>query len=102
MIILKHFICLKFALFIIFCVFAGLKAAGAILRLIFLQKGYDKYMVEKINKEKMKLNTQESEQDVEEKINLSQKPNNIEPLIKEEDYTKDTKEYSRPCHHSLL
>ena len=84
----------KAALLIIFLIFTILKVIGAILRLIFLQKGYDKYMVEKINKEKMKLNTQESEQDVEEKINLSQKPNNIEPLIKEEDYTKDTKEYN--------
>ena len=84
----------KVALLIIFLIFTILKVIGAILRLIFLQKGYDKYMVEKINKEKMKLNTQESEQDVEEKINLSQKPNNIEPLIKEEDYTKDTKEYN--------
>ena len=84
----------KAALLIIFLIFTILKVIGAILRLIFLQKGYDKYMVEKINKEKMKLNTQESEQDVEEKINLSQKTNNIEPLIKEEDYTKDTKEYN--------
>ena len=84
----------KFALFIIFCVFAGLKAAGAILRLIFLQKGYDKYMVEKMNNEKLKLNAKELEQDVDEKINLTQKPNNIEPLIKEEDYSKDSKEYN--------
>ena len=84
----------KVALLIIFLIFTILKVIGAILRLIFLQKGYDKYMVEKINKEKMKLNTQESEQNVEEKINLTQKPNNIEPLIKEEDYSKDIKEYN--------
>ena len=81
----------KKAFLIIVLVFSILKVVGALLRLIFIHKGYDKYMVEKINKEKMMLNTKDkdSEQDVEEKINLMHKAYNIEPLIKEEGYSKE-------------
>ena len=75
----------------IFLVFSLLKVAGAILRLIFIHKGYDKYMVEKINKEKINLNIKDkdTEKDAEEQINLTQKAINIEPLIKEEGYSKE-------------
>ena len=80
------------AYLIIILVFSLLKVVGAFLRLIFIHKGYDKYMVEKINKEKIDFNSKDKdlEQDIEEKINLTQKAiTNIEPMIKEEGYSKE-------------
>ena len=67
--------------------FALLKIVGGIARLIIIPKGYDKYMAEKINKEKKKQNNKEIDQDNEE-INLTRKKSMSEPLIKEEEYNK--------------
>ena len=59
-------------------VWGGIKILAGILRIIFIPKGYDKYVAEKINQ----LNNEENI-DIEEKTNLAQKNKFNEPISDE-------------------
>ena len=73
----------KTAFLIILLVWSIIKIVGGIIRIIFIQKGYDKYVTEKINR----INSAENI-DFEEKNNLAQKTKFNEP-INDESNTKD-------------
>ena len=75
----------KKAFLIILLVWGGIKILAGILRIIFIPKGYDKYVAEKINQ----LNNEENI-DIEEKTNLAQKNKFNEPISDE----SNTKEYN--------
>ena len=78
---------LKNAVFYLIIAFGLLKVVAAIVRIIIIPKGYDKYAAEQLNQ----LNNEENKNtDIEEKVNLAQKHKFNEPLSEE----SNTKEYN--------
>ena len=75
----------KEAFLIILLVWACIKIVAGILRIIFIPKGYDKYVAEKMNRSNSTENI-----DIEEKANLAQKNKFNEPISDE----LNTKEYN--------
>ena len=78
---------LKQTIFYLVIAFGLLKVVAAIVRIIIIPKGYDKYAAEQLNQ----LNNEENKNtDIEEKVNLAQKRKFNEPLNEE----SNTKEYN--------
>ena len=75
---------MKLIIIILICFFFGLKLIGGIIKIIFLPKGYDKYIAEKINRIK---STKEINQ-LDESTELSKK-RKYEKLLIEESNTKE-------------